>query len=261
MSSLPIRDRMRLWGKWFLFPGLDLHTRCRYRFLTRFFREGPIDTLDAGCGNGALSYAAYRRGNRVLGVTMDAGQVQKARKYFCFLGTDPDRLKFEVCNLYDLPRLGLKFDQIICSETLEHITRDRLVVQHFHDLLHEEGVLHLCCPFSEHPGNKGQVCTDETVGWHVRDGYTLESYRELLEPLGFRIVKSVGLGSPLLVRLINLVQGLWNRKGFAAALPLFLLTWPLQFLDYMNPPVPWSLYVQCVKVPRMGGPRKPETGL
>ena len=250
MSSLPIRDRIRLWGKKMLFPGLDLHTRCRYRLLSRYFRDGAIDTLDAGCGNGALSYAAYRRGNRVLGLTMEPGQVKKDNEYFSFLGTDPDRLKFAVCNLYDLPQIKQTFDQIICSETLEHITRDKLVVQHFYDMLREDGVLHLCCPYSEHPGNKGRVCADESVGWHVRDGYTLESYRALLEPAGFQIVKSTGFGSPLLVKLTNVIQPVLSRRGATFALPLFLLTWPIQLLDYQDPPVPISLYVQCVKTPR-----------
>ena len=87
MNLSRMRDRIRLWGKEILFPGLDLHTRCRYRFLSRYFRKGAIDTLDAGCGNGALSYAAYRRGNRVLGVTMEPGQVKKDNEYFSFLGT------------------------------------------------------------------------------------------------------------------------------------------------------------------------------
>ena len=146
MNSLSVRDWLRLVGKRLLFPGLDLHTRSRYRFLTRYFKTGHIDTLDAGCGNGALSYAAYRRGNRVLGVTMEPTQVRKDIEYFSFLGTDPDRLKFEVLNLYDLPRLDRKFDQIICSETLEHISRHDLVVQYFHELLREGGVLHICCP-------------------------------------------------------------------------------------------------------------------
>ena len=249
MSSLSARDRLRLWGKRLLFPGLNLHTRCRYRFLASYFRNGPIETLDAGCGNGALSYAAYRRGSRVLAVTMAEDQVKKAREYYSFIGTDPGRLRFEVRNLYDLPQVNQTFDQIICSETLEHIARDQLVIQYFYSMLREGGVLHLCCPFSEHPGNKGHVCTDESVGWHVRDGYTLQSYRALLEPAGFQIVKSVGFGSPLLVRLSNIIQNLWNEKGMAAALPVFLLTWPLQFLDYQNPAAPWSLYVQCVKKP------------
>jgi len=48
MSLLPMRNRIRFWGKEILFPGLDLHTRCRYRFLSRYFRKGAIDTL--GCG-------------------------------------------------------------------------------------------------------------------------------------------------------------------------------------------------------------------
>jgi SAM-dependent methyltransferase len=230
MSVLPVRDRIRLWGKRLLFPGLDLHTRSRYRFLTRYFIEGPIDTLDAGCGNGALSYAAYLRGNRVLGVTMDSLQVEKADEYFSFLGTDPI--------------------QIICSETLEHITRDKQVVAYFYDALRAGGVLHLCCPFSDHPGNKGRVCTDESRGWHVRDGYTMESYRALLESAGFQIVKSAGFGSPLLVKMTNIVQPVLSRRGAAFALPLFLVSWPLQLLDYENPKVPWSLYVQCVKKPQ-----------
>jgi SAM-dependent methyltransferase len=247
MGTLSLRDRIRLWGKEILFPGLDLHTRSRYRFLSKYFRKGPIDTLDAGCGNGALSYAAYRGGNRVLGVTMEPGQVEKDTEYFSFLGTDPDRLKFEVFNLYDLPRLNKKFDQIICSETLEHISRDSLVIQHFYDVLREDGVLHLCCPYSEHPVNKGQVCTDESLGWHVRDGYTLESYRSLLEPIGFQIVKSAGFGSPLLVKMTNVIQPVLSRKGAKLALPLFILSWPLQLLDYPDPPVPISLYVQCTK--------------
>ena len=211
MSGLPVRDRIRLWGKRLLFPGLDLHTRSRYRFLTRYFREGPIDTLDAGCGNGALSYAAYLRGNRVLGVTMDSSQVEKANEYYSFLGTDPARLKFKVCNLYDLPQIKEKFDQIICSETLEHITRDDLVVEHYYNALRDDGVLHLCCPFSDHPGNKGRVCIDESRGWHVRDGYTMETYRALLEPAGFQIVKSAGFGSPLLVKMTNIIQPVFSR--------------------------------------------------
>src|SRR4030081_1043086 len=68
--------------KWLLFPGLDLHTRCRYRFLPQFFLSGPIATLDAGCGNGALAYAAYRLGNRVLGITADEGEVRRNRQLF-----------------------------------------------------------------------------------------------------------------------------------------------------------------------------------
>jgi SAM-dependent methyltransferase len=251
---MTVLSRVRLWAKWLLFPGLDLHTRCRYRFLPRFFRCGPVDTLDAGCGNGALAFAAYRLGNRVLGVTIDGGEVRKARTFFSAVGADPGRLRFEVYNLYDLPRLGRTFDQIICSETLEHIARDDVVVRHFAAMLNDGGVLHLCAPFALHPDYHlrfGPVLGPENGG-HVRDGYTLESYRALLEAAGLEIVASAGLGTPLLVRLDKLVRWVRNRFGDAAALPLALLSLPITRLDSLDPAVPLSLYVQAVKRPSRG---------
>jgi hypothetical protein len=47
-----------------------------------------------------------------------------------------------------------------------------------------------------------------------------------------------------------MVQPVLSIYGAAAALPLFLISWPLQLLDRPNPRVPLSLYVQCVKETR-----------
>ncbi len=41
----------------------------------------------------------------------------------------------------------------------------------------------------------------------------MESYRALLEPAGFRIVKSAGFGSPLLVKLTNLIPAGTEPSG------------------------------------------------
>lgn len=240
-------SRAKLWGKWLLFPGLDLNTRCRYRFLPPFFRSGLIDTLDAGCGNGALSYAAYRLGNRVLGVTYDEVEVTKARDLFDLVGTDNGRLRFELCNLYNLRRLDQKFDQIICSETLEHLDRDQEVVRIFYDILKDGGVLHLCCPYALHPDHALGRNHGPEDGGHVRDGYTLESYRALLEPVGFKIVANAGLGTPFLQRLDRAVRCLRIKWGDIGALPLFLVIWPLLRFDSLDPKVPFSLYVQAIK--------------
>lgn len=240
-------NRLKLLGKRLLFPGLDLHTRCRYRFLPRYFQPGPISTLDVGCGNGALSYAAYKLGNSVVGVTNNPDQVSKVCALFSALGLDGDRFRFEVCDIRDLIRLNRKFNQIICSETLEHIRQDDVVIRDFYNLLRPGGILHLSCPFRLHPEhNFGRTGVPED-GRHVRDGYTLESYRSLLEPAGFKIVKSVGLGSPALVRLDKFTRRIRNKAGDMLALPFFLLTWPLQALDFTDPNVPYSLYVKAVK--------------
>ncbi|MEE9166832.1 MAG: class I SAM-dependent methyltransferase [Candidatus Neomarinimicrobiota bacterium] len=224
-----------------------MHTRSRYRLLPRFFRAGSIDTLDAGCGNGALGYAAYQLGNCVLGVTNDPGELERARDFFSAIGADSHRMSFENCDLYDLPQLGRKFDQIICSETLEHIKQDEDVIRNFYEILRPGGVLHLCCPFALHSiHNLGRFDEPEDGG-HVRDGYTLESYQGLLVPAGFEIVDSTGLGSSVIVNLDRALRWARNRAGDVASLPLFLLGWPLQLLDTLNPDIPYSLYVQAVK--------------
>ncbi|MGI8502016.1 MAG: class I SAM-dependent methyltransferase [Hassallia sp.] len=240
-------SQVKLWGKKLLFPGIDLHTRCRSYFLPKFFRSGEIDTLDAGFGNGALSYAAYKLGNRVLGVTYDPTQVQKAHTFFSALNTDSERLQFQVCNLYDLPKLNRKFDQIICSETLEHIQKDDVIIKYFYDLLKPGGVLHLCCPFALHSEHNLGRTDEPEDGGHVRDGYTLESYQKLLQPVGFEIVKSAGLGSPLLSALDRSMVAVRMKFGDIAALPFFLLALPLEKLDYLDSTIPFSLYVQVVK--------------
>jgi hypothetical protein len=84
-------------------------------------------------------------------------------------------------------------------------------------------------------------------GGHVRDGYTLEGYRALLEPRGFEIVEHHGLGSPFLQKLDYPVRTTRNNFGHAAALPVFALFYPLTFFDRLDPRMPLSLYVNAVK--------------
>jgi SAM-dependent methyltransferase len=243
-------NRIKLWGKRILFPGLDLHTRCRYRFLPLSFRDGAINTLDAGCGNGALAYKAYKLGNNVLAISNEVVEIEHNRIYFTALGVDQKRLQFELYDLNDLSKLNRKFEQIICSETLEHVKKDSLILRYFYDLLEPEGILHLCCPFAHHPdAQKINIFSAKEDGNHMRNGYTLESYRALLGPIGFDIVYVSGIGSPFLVKLDKFVRFVRARWGDLAAIPIFLITLPLQALDYQNDSVPFSLYVKSVKRP------------
>ena len=240
-------QRLRLVGKKILFPGLDLHTRCRYRFLPDVIRGGDLDTLDAGFGNGALSYAAYCKGNRVQGVSIVEGEVERTVTLFDYWGIPRDRVELRLMNIYGLRSLGRTFDQIICSETLEHIARDAEVVQMFADLLKPGGRLLLCCPYALHPEHALGRTNEPETGYHVRDGYTLESYQSLLECTGMRMVKTLGLGSPLLCWLDKLLKGVRNRFGDFWALPLFLVLLPLTWLDYADPSKPYSLAVVVEK--------------
>lgn len=238
----------KLVAKRVLFPGLDLHTRCRQRYLPRLLQPGPLETLDAGSGNGALSLAAYRLGNRVLGVTLNEREARETTAFFDVLQIPRTQVEFRQLNIYELTRLGRCFDQIICSETLEHLRRDDEAVRIFANLLRPGGRLVLCSPYARHPEHALGRTDEPEDGGHVRDGYTIESYRSLLEPAGFRIRRAMGLGSPLLCHLNRPLRDLRRRPlGDVLALPFFLLAMPLTWLDRVNPAVPYSLAVVAQK--------------
>ncbi len=79
-----MKNKYFLFIKKNLFPGLDIGIRKRMKF-TKNFKTGDILTLDAGCGNGAFSFAAHKKGNRVIGIDFDSkklGRCEEFRDYF-----------------------------------------------------------------------------------------------------------------------------------------------------------------------------------
>jgi SAM-dependent methyltransferase len=179
-----------------LFPGLDIATRKRI-LLSRHFLAGDVLTLDAGSGNGALSLAAYRRGNRVMGINIDGDQVRRAEEYCDFLGVDPVRCRFLFHNIYAVAALGLRFDQIICFETLEHLQRDQEVLKEFARVLRPGGVLHLCTPRLDREPYFGERISNIEDGGHVRLGYTFEIFADMLTRAGFEVVATERIVGPL----------------------------------------------------------------
>lgn len=240
---MALRERV----KWLLFPGMNLHARLRRRVLPAYFGRNHL-VLDAGCGNGMLSYEAYRRGSRVIGVSIKAKEVEGCRRLFNeFLRIPEDRLSFRVHNLYEVEKIGPAFDEIVCSEVLEHIQRDADVCRSFWNMLKPGGVLHLCAPNAEHPDNvHGDLDRDEDGG-HVRPGYTLASYKALLEPIGFRIDASAGVGGPIreFFNRRMIVRQAGGHPWIAAG--LFGLALLLVWFDPAKPSVPYSIYVRAVK--------------
>lgn len=230
-----------------VYPGLDLHVRNRAS-LSRYWKIGSRDVLDAGSGNGYFSWLAYRSGANVIALNFEDDQVDKAQEFLVsFRKANPERLHFEQYNLYDLTEDNRRFDEIICYEVLEHIKNDQQVLKAFYKVLRPGGVLHLCCPNRLHPRHQAEVLDLEETGGHVRPGYTEDDYREILEPIGFEIQRVVGIGSKQLYIADEVLRTIRNRFGDIVALPLLPVALPIVWLEKPNPKVPFSLYVTAVK--------------
>jgi SAM-dependent methyltransferase len=244
------------WGRWVIFPGMNLHARHRYERLPDFFGEARCGevrrVLDAGCGNGMLTYSSYLKGNRVIGISIKREEVATCQQLFNGFHKIPTSdLEIRCGNLYEADFPEESFDEIICTEVLEHIRRDEEVCRRFWHWLKRGGVLHACSPNADHPYNKTFPLDPEEQGGHVRPGYTQSSYRALLEPIGFRIDRFVGIGGALRQAINRRIKEAQEHWGVYAGLPLFAVALPLLRFEssHSEEKLPFSIYVRAVKAP------------
>lgn len=197
----------------------------RWRWLRRHLQGGPLRTLDAGCGSGAFTLYAARRGNAALGLSWDEGCNRVARERARILGLEG--VEFLDCDLRELDRhanaLG-RFDQIICMETIEHIRDDRKLIADLSALLKPGGRLLLTTPDGGHRPLVGdEALSEEEDGGHVRYGYASSELRALLADVALEVVSEEGLGglvSQQLANLTRLLGALNGRLAWAVVFPL-----------------------------------------
>ena len=209
----------------------------RWLWLRPRLRPGPLRTLDAGCGNGAFSIYAARVGNEVLATSFSERELDDARRRTALLGLQG--VDFEVLDLREIeqrrPQLG-SFDQIICLETIEHLTDDAGLLVSLAGLLRPGGRVLLTTPFDGHRPLYSEERHPSPVedGSHVRYGYSAERLRELaraagLEPHGVGYVSGV-----VSQRLTNLMRRLTLRLG---RMPAWALMLPLRALVVLDRPL------------------------
>ncbi len=240
--------------KWRIFPGINLHARERFKLVPSYFRHSvgrSQKMLDAGFGNGMLSWQAWRRGYRVVGVSLKATEVEGATRQFNQRqGIDDEQLIFLNHNLYDTDGLQKRFgdfDEIVCADVIEHIRDDSGICSAFWRLLKPGGALHLTTPNGDHPYNANFPLDLHERGGHVRPGYNLVSFKTLLEPLGFEVEEFFGFGGPTRQWFNRTIKETQQRRGAWAGVPWFLLSLPLLWLDFSAPKVPFSYYVRVRK--------------
>ena len=230
--------KMFLLIKKLFFPGLDISIRKRIRF-AQYLKAGDIKTLDVGCSNGAFSFAAYKLGNKVLGIDFDKEKLKRTEEFRDYLNINNSRCKFIVWNIYDLVSLNKTFDQIVCFETLEHMKDDWKVIDIFSKILESGGLLHLCTPYANRKPYYGEIISEKEDGSHIRLGYTYEQFEKMLNVAGFEIIKkdkAVGIFSQKLINLMNwadiqIMPSKTDRQKDFTHLLLFLIFYPFTFFD------------------------------
>src|SRR3982074_2057797 len=162
----------------------------RWLWLRAQLRDGRVRTFDAGCGNGAFSIYAARSGNEVTSASFSERELEDARRRAEELGvTGIDFRKLDLRELEDQRAALGRFDQIICFETIEHITDDQGLLHTLSAMLEPGGQLLLTAPFEAHRPLYSEERHPSPVedGSHVRYGYSAQQLRASVQAAGLEV--------------------------------------------------------------------------
>ena len=192
--------------------------------------SGSKRLLDVGCGTGAFTIGAARRGYWSLGLSWDGRNqaVAQQRSSIC----RANLARFEVQDLRHLERrvdLQHSFDIVVCCETIEHIINDRKLIIDLSRCLKSGGLLLLTTPYFHYiPMTKSDEEPFSRVedGGHVRRGYTLEDLKDLCKSGGLRALEigyCSGFVSQKTTALLRTICKVNSILGWCLILPLRVL--------------------------------------
>jgi SAM-dependent methyltransferase len=202
---------VRLFG----FPATLVHSDTmvldRWLFLRRHLpriREGSKFLVEIGCGSGAFTIGAAKRGYAALGLSWDERnqRVAEIRAAICAAKT----AAFDVYDVRCLDRrddLRGRCDVLVCCETIEHIIDDSKLMTDMGRCLKPGGTLLLTAPnfdFRSIGCDEGPFLPIED-GRHVRRGYKKEDLERLCGVAGLEVCE-IGYCSGYLSQKIGLIQ-------------------------------------------------------
>jgi SAM-dependent methyltransferase len=228
---------LRIFGWRFLLITGDPCVLDRWLWLRRRLRPGRVRTFDAGCGNGGFSIYAARSGNEVVAASFSADEQESARRRADMLGVTG--IDFRVIDLRDIEQhrgaLGM-FDQIICLETIEHVSDDQGLVSSLASMLKPGGQLLLSTPFDGHRALFTEDPHPSQVedGSHVRYGYSQQRLREVAAAAGLGVDDESFVSGVVSQKLTDLMRRLSARIGLLGAWTIVL---PLRLLAILDAPL------------------------
>ena len=175
--------------------------------------------LDLGCSAGYLDSILAERGFQITGIDLPGSDWSRFPAHAEYFEADLDA---------GLPRLGRKFDFIVCADVLEHLKRPERLLRQFHETLAPGGILVASLPNSGHLYFRLMVLAgrfpahdrglfDRT---HLRY-YMWRGWRELFAAAAFEIAEVKTAGTPFDLGMPSWVHGGTIRRldavGYALA--------------------------------------------
>lgn len=164
----------------------SIGTRVRDSIIARMMRPRPTDNIiDVGCGLGHFTHTLSQSA-RCTGIDVDLTCLEHCRKHLSgtYLEMDIREMQFP----------DASFDKALCSEVLEHILDNGVVLDEVHRVLRPGGLLVASVPCSDglfrgRTKNFGHAHVDRnSLEYHHHKGYTLKQFTKLLSDHGFDVV-------------------------------------------------------------------------
>jgi SAM-dependent methyltransferase len=232
---------LRVFGWRFLLITGDPCVLDRWRWLRRHLRRGSVRTFDAGCGNGGFSIFSAHIGNEVVAASFSSQEQESARRRADMLGVTG--IDFRVIDLREIEAhraaLGL-FDQIICMETIEHVSDDGKLVNSLAAMLKPGGQILLSTPYDQHRPLYTEEREPSAVedGSHVRFGYSQHHLRAIADGAHLDVTSEGFISGVVSQKLTDLMRRLTARLGL---LPAWLVVLPLRPLVILDAPLSRTL--------------------
>jgi SAM-dependent methyltransferase len=232
---------LRVFGWRFLLVTGDPCVLDRWLWLRSRLRRGARRTFDAGCGNGGFSIFAASIGNQVVAASFSQSEQESARRRAEVLGVSG--IDFRIIDLREIEdhRAALgDFDQIICLETIEHVSADQALVKSLVDMLNPGGQILLSAPYEAHRPLYTEERHPSPVedGSHVRYGYSPRRLRQLVEDAGMDVEDESFISGVVSQKLTDLMRRLSARVGL---FPAWLIVLPLRLLVILDTPLSRAL--------------------
>jgi SAM-dependent methyltransferase len=202
----------------------------------------PRTLLDAGGGEGAFAYYVAKRFPSWRVVVADNEPQLLERGHRIKRGLRLGNLEVRPMDLRD-PGDADTYDIIVCSDVLEHIVEDDLVVKHLAQALKPGGVMVVTAPSVPQPRHLPLVrWRERRIGFHpsdyghVRDGYSEGELERLLEHAGLdvgSVRRTFGFFGTLMFDIFFITgDSCPNTVVYAALFPLYMA---LALLDVTLP--------------------------